>query len=309
MDPQSRIIVVCGKGGVGKTTLSLALGLKHANEGRRVVIVSSHPVPELAIAVSLEGIATRFPIAARNLFVVHLDPKELLREVVEQNFPVQMVAQAILNSSIFKNLVEVAPGLKEFYFLARLQQLAERKATAAGADGPDYELLIWDAPASGHFLSTLRSARAFEKYLTGPLASTGAEMDRFFSNSANIKILALTPLEEMAIAETIEMTESLARDFQLRCSSLILNMVSPLVTAGEEEAKSLRVDDETSPALRFAIDRGMLERERSIDLRTAIPAPQICVPRIREWNGDLDLLGQVGEWLESAAKPLASSRA
>jgi anion-transporting ArsA/GET3 family ATPase len=309
MDPQSRIIVVCGKGGVGKTTLSLALGLKHANEGRRVVIVSSHPVPELAIAVSLEGIATRFPIAARNLFVVHLDPRELLHEVVEQNFPVQMVAQAILNSSIFKNLVEVAPGLKEFYFLARLSQLAERKATAAGADGPDYELLIWDAPASGHFLSTLRSARAFEKYLTGPLASTGAEMDRFFSNSANIKILAVTPLEEMAIAETIEMTESLARDFQLRCTSLILNMVSPLVTAVEGEAKKLRVDDETSPALRFAIDRGMLERERSIDLRTAIPAPQICVPRIREWNGDLDLLGQVGEWLGSATQPLASSRA
>ena len=156
MDPQARIVVVCGKGGVGKTTLSLALGLKHANQGRRVVIVSSHPLPELAISVSLEGIATRFPVAARNLFVVHLNPRELLQEVVEQNFPVPMVAQAILNSSIFKNLVEVAPGLKEFYFLARLQELAERKATAAGAHGPDYKLLIWDAPASGHFLSTLR---------------------------------------------------------------------------------------------------------------------------------------------------------
>ena len=131
-------------------------------------------------------------------------------------------------------------------------------------------------------------------------------MDRFFSNSANIKILAVTPLEEMAIAETIEMTESLARDFQLRCSSLILNMVSPLVTAGAEEAKKLKVVDDTSPALRFAIDRGMLERERSIELRTAIPAPQICVPRIREWNGDLDLLGQMGEWLGPAARPLAS---
>src|SRR5438270_4559453 len=114
MDPQARITVVCGKGGVGKTTLSLALGLKHANQGRRVVIVSSHPLPELAIAVSLEGIATRFPAAARSLFVVHLDPRELLREVVEENFPVQMVSQANLNSSIYRNLVEDAPGLKEF---------------------------------------------------------------------------------------------------------------------------------------------------------------------------------------------------
>lgn len=309
MDPQSRIVVVCGKGGVGKTTLSLALGLKHANEGRRVVIVSSHPVPELAIAVSLEGIATRFPAAARNLFVVHLDPRELLQKVVEENFPVQMVAQAILNSSIFKNLVEIAPGLKEFYFLARLQQLAERRATAAGADGPDYELLIWDAPASGHFLSTLRSARAFEKYLTGPLASMGAEMDRFFSNSDNMRVLAVTPLEEMAIAETTEMTEALFQDFRLRCTALILNMVSPLVTASEKDAKSLKVTPESSPAFRFAVDRGTLERERAGELSTQITAPQIAIPRIREWSGDLDLLGKVGEWLDLPALHLTRAKA
>jgi anion-transporting ArsA/GET3 family ATPase len=309
MYPQARIMVVCGKGGVGKTTLSLALGLKHANLGRRVVIVSSHPLPELGIAVSLEGIATKFPAAAHNLFVVHLDPRELLKQVVEENFPVQMVAQAILNSSIFRNLVEVAPGLKEFYFLARLQELAERKATAPGAGGPDYEVLIWDAPASGHFLSTLRSARAFEAFLTGPLASMGAEMDRFFSNSANMQILAVTPLEEMALAETVEMTESLAREFQLRCSTLVLNMVSPLVTADEQEVLELMIDDETSPALRFAIDRGKLERERSIEIGKAIPAPQVCVPRIREWSGDLDLLRQVGQWLELPDTSAAGHRA
>jgi anion-transporting ArsA/GET3 family ATPase len=298
MDPQARIMVVCGKGGVGKTTLSLALGLKHANQGKRVVIVSSHPVPELAIAVSLEGIATRFPEAARNLFVVHLDPRELLQEIVEQNFPVQMVAQAILNSSIFKNLIEVAPGLKEFYFLARLQMLAERKGTAARTTSPDYDVLIWDAPASGHFLATLRSARAFEKFLTGPLASAGREMNRFFSNSAHMQILAVTPLEEMAIAETTEMSESLDREFHLHCNALILNMVSPLATATEHEVKQIKLREDSSPALRFAVDRGELERDRKAELSVAITAPQICVPRIREWGGDLDLLSKVGEWLD-----------
>lgn len=301
MDPQSRIVVVCGKGGVGKTTLSLALGLKHASAGRRVVIVSSHPVPELAIAVSLEGIATKFPVAASNLFVVHLDPQELIKEVVEQNFPVQMVSQAILNSSIFRNLVEVAPGLKEFYFLARLQQLAERKATAAGATGPDYELLIWDAPASGHFLGVLRSARAFETFVTGPLAAAGAEMHRFFSNSANMQVLAVTPLEEMAMAETAELVDALRSDFGLRCSALILNMVSPLVTASEEEIARLHIGDDASPALRFAVDRGKLERDRSQEIEKTIPAPQMRVPRIRDWNGDLDLISQLGQWVDLPA--------
>src|SRR5215475_3644828 len=135
MNKQSKIIIFCGKGGVGKTTLSLAYGLSQAQKGQRVVLVSSHPLPELAVAISLAGLSEQMPDAAKKLFVVHLDAKELLAEVVEKNFPVQWVARAVLQSQIYKNLVAVAPGLKEFYFLARMQQLAER-TRAAAPDGP-----------------------------------------------------------------------------------------------------------------------------------------------------------------------------
>src|SRR5438477_12818883 len=83
---QSKIIVFCGKGGVGKTTLSLSMALRHAESGKKVVVVSSHPLPELALAVSLSGMAEAFPTAARNLFVVHIEPRELLEELVRKNF-------------------------------------------------------------------------------------------------------------------------------------------------------------------------------------------------------------------------------
>jgi len=291
--------VLCGKGGVGKTTLSLALGLREASLGRRVVIVSSHPLAELAISVSLEGLSSRSPIAARNLFVVYLNARELLQEIVEKHFPIPAVARTVLNSSLFKNLIEIAPGLKEFYFLARLQQLAERTTNAPGT--PDYDMLIWDAPASGHFLSTLRAARAFETYLTGPLAAAGAELDRFFSNPGHLQIIPVTPLEEMAIAETIEMSGDLWREFQLRPQALVLNLVSPLMTAHPDEIAALRIDGRSSAALRFAIERGVMERERSEEIRSALPVPQIAIPRIREWKGDLDLLEQAGRWMELPA--------
>ncbi len=299
--PQARILVLCGKGGVGKTTLSLALGLRHASQGRRVVIVSSHPLPELGIAVSLDGLSRRFPEASRNLFVVHLDPRELLVEVVERAVPVPLVASTILNSSIFQNLVEISPGLKEFYFLARLQQLAERKRAISGASTPDYDILIWDAPASGHFLATLRAARAFETYLTGPLAAAGANLDRFFSSAANMSILPVSPLEEMALTETFEMADALSREFQLGCDALILNSVSPVVTASDADLATLHIDDSSAPALRFAVNRGLAERELCADIRHRIAAPQVSVPRIRHWDGDLDLLDQIGEWLNIPA--------
>src|SRR6266481_5544635 len=110
----ARLIIFCGKGGVGKTTLSLAAGLKHAMNGRRVLVVSSHPLAELVLAVSLEGLSARFPAAAPNLFVLYIDPRDLIADVVNKHFPSPAMAQRILNSSIFTNLVEIAPGLKEF---------------------------------------------------------------------------------------------------------------------------------------------------------------------------------------------------
>ncbi len=137
MADSARLVIFCGKGGVGKTTLSLAAGLKHAINGRRVLVVSSHPIAELALAVSLEGLSERFPAAAPNLFVLHIDPRDLIADVVNKHFPSQAMAQRILNSSIFKNLVEIAPGLKEFFFLGRLQELAERRKNGWGRAGPD----------------------------------------------------------------------------------------------------------------------------------------------------------------------------
>ncbi len=292
MQPQSKIIIFCGKGGVGKTTLSLAMALRAADSGKRVVVVSSHPLTELAVAVSLSGMAEAFPVAARNLFVVHLDPKELLADVVRQNFPSQWVADAGLNSKIYQSLIEVAPGLKEFQFLVRLQQLAERK----GATAPDYDLLLWDAPASGHFLSTLHAARNFETFLSGPLASAGADLARFFSGAANITLLPITTLEEMAIEETIEMCAKLEAEFALKASAVLLNLVSPLATASEADIDALK--SEADPALHFALERGIIERERAAYVREKIPAAQVAVERASGWSSDLDLLAQLGRSLD-----------
>lgn len=289
---QSKVIIFCGKGGVGKTTITFSMALRCAEAGKKVVVVSSHPLTELAVAVSLDGIAEAFPTAARNLFVVFIDPKELLADLVRKNFPAQWVADAVLNSKIYQNLVEVAPGLKEFQFLARLQQLAERKAAGV----PNYDILLWDAPASGHFLSTLHAARNFETFLTGPLATAGADLARFFSNTANITLYPVTTLEEMAIEETIEMCGKLEAEFALKASAVLMNLVSPLATVGETEIESLRGGSD--PALQFALERGLIERERAGYLRQKIPATQIAVERARRWSSDLDLLDQIGRSLD-----------
>ena len=294
----SRLVIFCGKGGVGKTTIALAAGLKHARAGRKVLVVSSHPLAELALAVSLEGLAAKYPEAARNLFVVYIDPKDLITDLVNKHFPVPAMASRILNSKIFTNLVNVAPGLKEFFFLGRMQELAERKNLDATA--PAYDYLIWDAPASGHFLSTLRAGKNFEAFLSGPLSAAGAQLHRFFSNRQNIHLVPVTPLEEMAIAETLELSQSVRKDFEMQCSTVIVNCASPFCTASADDVAGLVSLPEKSDAMRFAVNRGIQERERLAGLATSLPSTQILIPRITHWVNDLDLLAKVGEKLDMA---------
>lgn len=295
MDSSARLAIFCGKGGVGKTTLSLAAGLRQAIEGRKVLVISSHPLPELALAVSLDGLSARFPSASRNLFVLHIDPRDLITDVVNRYFPVPAMARKILDSAIFRNLIEVGPGLKEFFFLGRMQELAERRARESELE---YDFLIWDAPASGHFLSTLRSAKTFEIFLTGPLAAAGAQIHRFFSNPGNIRLFPVMPPEEMAIAETLDIANAMVKDFGVDCSAVLVNQASPLCNAAETEIAALAPEADSSAAMRFAFDRGVMERGRLADLRSTLPVPQILVPRITHYSNDLDLLAAVGQGME-----------
>jgi anion-transporting ArsA/GET3 family ATPase len=298
MPESARLVIFCGKGGVGKTTLSLAVGLRHAMNGRRVLVVSSHPLGELALAVSLEDLSARYPAAASNLFVLHIDPRELISNLVRKHFPVALVAERILNSSVFANLIEISPGLKEFFFLGRLQELSERRKEDSSTATPEFDYLIWDAPASGHFLSTLRSAKGFDVFLTGPLASAGEQMHRFFSNSGNIQLFPVTSLEEMAIAETLEMAESMANDFGVACSALLVNCASPMCSVPDEGIAGLSDTTYSSPALRFAVQRGLMERERCKQLRASLPVPQVLVPRFNHSSSDLDLISRIGDGIE-----------
>jgi hypothetical protein len=119
---------------------------------------------------------------------------------------------------------------------------------------------------------------------------------RFFSNASNITALPTTTLEEMAIAETVEMCRTLEQDFQLRPSKVLLNLASPMVEASGEAVEKLSktVAESTDPALRFAFDRGMLERQRAVDLRAELNAPTVAVERAHGVRSDLDLLVRLG---------------
>lgn len=297
----SRLTVFCGKGGVGKTTLSLAHGFRYAGNGLKTVVVTSHSLRELAVSISLHGLKEQFPKAAANLLVVHIDPREILGNKVKQQIPSEFLAKKVLSSQLYQNLLEVAPGLKEVAFLARLKQLAERRGEE---DREAYDLLIWDAPATGHFLQTLKVAKNFDAYLSGPFALLGNELHRFFSDPASIRFVPVTVLEEMAVDETIELCGDLEGTLHMHPSALVCNMVSPLLdlteTAFEEMRDHLAAGSFDVPGLGFALDRHVAERELFTKLQSSVKTPLHTVRRVPDWGSDLELLVSISRALGDA---------
>ena len=197
------------------------------------------------------------------------------------------MGRAVTSSRIYKSLIEVAPGLKEIAFLGRLTQMARERTQ--GGRAPRFDLLVWDAPATGHFLQTLRVSRNFHAYLPGPLSALGADLADFFSDASRLSLFAVTILEEMAVEETHELYESLIHEVDVRPSGLVCNMVSPWISA---HGLTVDAQEPSRPpeSLRPLWDRFRVERLFLEKLATSATGELHMVERLPESEPSVNFL-------------------
>ncbi len=285
-----KLVVFCGKGGVGKSTLAVGASLALARAGRRTLVVSSHPIEELALSLSLEGLEERDSAAASRLYVVHVDPLRVLASIVRKGVHPGRLADVLLGSRIYRSFVEVVPALKEFAFLWRLQELA---TVPPSNRIPPFEFLFWDAPATGHFLETLKAAQNFEQFFVGPLADQGAAISAFFRTTI-LQILPVCVPEEMSVDETFELIESLQR-LQMKPEALLCNLVSPLL---RHQADARSLPDSWGELGTFVGKRILEERRQYGRLGDAEVGSLFQIRRVNREEANLDFLLRIAEQLQ-----------
>ncbi|MGH3156899.1 MAG: ArsA family ATPase [Streptosporangiaceae bacterium] len=165
-DPRTRVIVCCGSGGVGKTTVAAAVGLRAAERGRHVVVLTVDPARRLAQSMGLTSLDnTPRPVqgastaAGGSLHAMMLDMKRTFDEIVEAHSDPDRAAQ-ILDNPFYQSLSSSFAGTQEYMAMEKLGQL--RRAE-------EWDLIVVDTPPSRNALDFLDAPQRLGRFLDGRL--------------------------------------------------------------------------------------------------------------------------------------------
>jgi anion-transporting ArsA/GET3 family ATPase len=264
-----RLIVVTGKGGVGKTTVAVALGLAAARAGKRTMLAEVAQQERVSRVFRREGLGYSEAQLADNFYGMSIDPEQALKEYLGQQVGGPL-GGILFNNRIFEYFTAAAPGVRELTTVGKVWELAqlERRANAA-----PYDLVIMDAPASGNGLALLRAPRTFgEIARVGPIRRRADAIHDFLTDNRRTGLVSVALPQEMPVNETIEFREKLRAEMGMRTDAVVVNSLLPERFSVEEAEQIEAVNGdhgsaEVASALRAALSEQRRARGQRSQLR------------------------------------------
>lgn len=281
MDPagfctQSRVLIVAGKGGVGKTTVSAALARMGALAGLTTLIVEiegksglgaafgrSDPLTYDEVVLSPGG----GPDGAADVRARTLTPDDALLEYLEDH-GMRRVSKRLVQTGALDVVATAVPGIKDILVLGKIKQL-ERSSPA--------DLIIVDAPAAGHAVTFLTSASGLlDAVRVGPIRTQAQDVVDLLSDPARCQVLLVTLPEETPVNEVVDTAFKLEDRVGVALAGVVVNGVYPPLAGLSPEAAG--EDRALADAARFRLGREQLQREQVARLSEALPLPQLALP-------------------------------
>jgi anion-transporting ArsA/GET3 family ATPase len=303
---QRRFLFITGKGGTGKTTLTAALAVAFAERGRRVLIALSEPKERISELFASAPLGQDISRIAPNVFAVKIDPEAALREYGEMILKSRTVYNAVFGNKYVKGFFAAVPGLYQWAMLGK----AWFHSTERLEDGsPRFDVVLFDAPATGHGLDMLRVPKIIVDIVPPGLLRRDAERAwEMFRNPAESGVVIVALPEDMPANESIELAQAVESELGLPIAQVIVNQVQDVLFDDGERAELLRPQtfDPSLPGdagLAVAARRAITETvqlESLRKIRDNIAAPLVTLPRLADYPSTLDAIRGLAQRLAAS---------
>jgi len=263
-------LVVTGKGGVGKSAVAATLGRLMVRQGGRSIrtlVIEVDPRENLHQLLGTPPSGGEILDAGGGLFLQHLKPRSVVDRVIEERVRLGAVVRRVQASPVYQHFVDGCPGLKEMAVLEHARRLLDERR---------FDVVILDAPATGHGVSLLRAPLVVAEAVgDGPFGRIAAEIGELVAHPERCGVVVVTQAEEMPVQEAVELAAVLDEHLRREPDLLVVNALYPPVTAEVDADGPDRPPAELVDLWRRrrAINRRELER-----LARDWPGPMVGLP-------------------------------
>jgi anion-transporting ArsA/GET3 family ATPase len=279
----SHVVIVAGKGGVGKTTVTAALAVTAARAGSSVLVVEIEGKSGLATMFGVEALSYDELDLDTGIRARFLTPDAALVDYLESH-GMKRISKRLIASGALEVVSTAVPGMKDILVLGKVKSLDEMRAA---------DLIIVDAPAAGHAVSFLLSPRGLlDAVRVGPINKQAADVVSLLSDPARCQVMLVTLPEETPVSEVIETAYAIEDRAGVALGPVVVNQCfEPLpegVTASVEAVLadaeacgrfvSAREANDLGHAAAFRAERHAVQHEQITRLGERLPLPKIELP-------------------------------
>ncbi len=288
-----RLVFVTGKGGVGKSTIAVALARVAARRGLRTLLCEMDAKGSVAARVGEDSLTFEPQMVEPNLWAMVMDTEQSLREYLRLFVRIPLISKVTPLAAVFDFVADAAPGVKEILGIGKLCHEVRQD---------NYDIVIVDSEATGHIISQIAAPR-----IVGQLAGIGVLRDQtdwmaqILEDEAQCTVVPVVVPEELVVNETIELVRSIRSQTQTNVSWVVLNRTEAPLIATNDEQTWAALRDVLSPSSCESLERALTAREFQRvavnELNVAVDDLEyIVMPEIGGW-GDGDSLLDVDEVL------------
>lgn len=279
------LILVAGKGGVGRSTVAAAIASSTSRAGRKTLLIEANANDRYGDFFGGPEVGPEMVKLGDHLFAINTNPGAALEEYGLMILRFRRVYRMVFENRVTRYFLRAIPGLDDYSILGKMWFHATKER---------WDTIVFDLPASGHSLSMLRIPSVIlDTVPEGPLTRDARDVRRLLTSTDETALVCVTLAEEMPAAEARELTETLATELAIPTQHLVVNQTYP-DRFPEGSAGDHLLDRVTGPEAEnlapelaaFVAHADLIRHRRRLnerylaELADTVKAPQIQLPML-----------------------------